>query len=307
MELSLGSLRTIRTVAERRSFTAAAAELGYTQSAVSRQVAAAERELGTKLFDRVRGGVRLTNTGSMVLRQVVIALNALDQAQQDIRPTIPSLRRLRLGAFSAAGSALLPRSIAALCSAHADLEVSTRQGTTPALVRGVRSGSLDGALIAERQPYRSPDQEAPPLVGHALLDIRLMLAASANGRFSGLRSVHYEEAAREAWIATPSGSDEPQLGVWPGLPGRPRVRHWARDWNTKLALVAENVGVTTIPAELFPSLPVGVALLGIDGVPDELRRVTLVHRHDADRQTVDALVNAFGSAAAALAAAVQPT
>jgi DNA-binding transcriptional LysR family regulator len=63
MDLSTGTLATIRVVAERGSFTAAAAALGYTQSAVSRQVAAAEREFGTTLFDRVRGGVRLTRTG----------------------------------------------------------------------------------------------------------------------------------------------------------------------------------------------------------------------------------------------------
>ena len=307
MELSVNSLRTIRTVAERRSFTAAAVELGYTQSAVSRQVASAERELGTRLFERVRGGVRLTNSGSVVLRQVVIALNALDQARQDVRPTPSAVRRLRLGAFSAAGAALLPRSIAALGSARPDLEVSTRQGTTPALVRAVRSGSLDGALITGRPPYRSPDQEAPPLVEHSLLETRLMLAACASGRFAGLRSVHHDDAAREAWIATPAGSDEPQLGVWPGLPGRPRVRHWARDWNTKLALVADNVGVTTIPAELFPTLPEGVELLGVDGVPDEVRRVTFVHRPDADQETIAALVDAFGGVAAGLAAAVRPT
>ncbi|RDI60601.1 helix-turn-helix domain-containing protein [Nocardia pseudobrasiliensis] len=52
MDLSLSALRTIRVVAECRNFTAAAAALDYTQSAVSRQIAAAERELGATLFER---------------------------------------------------------------------------------------------------------------------------------------------------------------------------------------------------------------------------------------------------------------
>jgi DNA-binding transcriptional LysR family regulator len=80
MDITLTTLRVIREVAERGSFTAAAVALGYTQSAISRQVAAAEHEVGVQLFDRVTGGVRLTVAGQVLLRQGVIALDALDEA-----------------------------------------------------------------------------------------------------------------------------------------------------------------------------------------------------------------------------------
>ena len=69
MEPSLTGLRILRAVADRGSFTAAARELGYTQSAVSRQVATLEREVGATLFERA-GGVRLTAEGLVLLRVV---------------------------------------------------------------------------------------------------------------------------------------------------------------------------------------------------------------------------------------------
>lgn len=300
MDLPIATLRTIRTVAERGSFTGAATALGYTQSAVSRQIAAAERELGATLFDRVQGGVRLTRAGSTVLRQVVVALDALDQAERELNRPAPSSRRIRVGAFSSAGVALLPRSLAILRQTSPDIEATTREGTTPSLVRALRAGTLDFAVLSARPPYRAADQDDPPVPQHVLFESRLALAVAANGRFAGLNPVPADAAAREAWIATASGADEPQLGVWPGLPGRPRVRHWARDWAVKLQLVAEGAGITTVPAEMFPTAPDGVELTRIEGVPEETRQVRLAHHWDTPEETVQDVVHAFRTATADL-------
>lgn len=62
-EWSPTTLRVLRAIAETGSFTAAAAAFGYTQSAVSRQVAVLERAAGARLFERGQGGVRLTTAG----------------------------------------------------------------------------------------------------------------------------------------------------------------------------------------------------------------------------------------------------
>jgi DNA-binding transcriptional LysR family regulator len=296
MDLPVGALRTIRMVAERRSFTAAAQALGYTQSAVSRQIAAAERELGAKLFDRVQGGVRLTRAGSTVLRHVVVALDALDQAERELNLPAAGARRVRVGAFAAAGVALLPRSLAILRRTSPDIEATTREGTTPSLVRALRAGTLDFAVLTARPPYRSPDQEDPPLPSHVLFESRLVLAVSAGGRFAGLDPVPADAVAREPWIATPSSADEPQLGVWPGLAGRPRVRHWARDWTTKLRLVAEGAGITTVPTGMFPTAPGGVEFTRIDGVPEETRQVLLAHHPDTPDRNVQDVLRAFREA-----------
>ncbi|MEU4746163.1 LysR family transcriptional regulator, partial [Actinosynnema sp. NPDC023658] len=78
MDVTVTGLRVLREVAERGTLTAAAAALGYTQSAVSRQIAALEHAVGAVLLERRRDGVRLTDAGHVVLRRAVTVLAELD-------------------------------------------------------------------------------------------------------------------------------------------------------------------------------------------------------------------------------------
>lgn len=298
MDITLTTLRVIREVAERGSFTAAAVALGYTQSAISRQVAAAEHEVGVQLFDRITGGVRLTAAGQVLLRQGVIALDALDEAQRELTGATVEVQRARLGVFAAAGSALLPRALSLLRRQHPEIEVTSREGSTPSLVRALRAGSIDLAILTSRAPHRSPDQEDPPLHVETLLDVRLALAVPVNGKFGGRVSVTASEIADEPWIASPSSIAEPLLGVWPGLPGRPQVRHTSRDWLTKLELVAAGAGITTVPGGLLPYVPEGVHITHLEGVAEEVRRVSIARlpgrRGDAIRAVADVLGKVAG-------------
>ena len=67
VDFSPTGLRVLREVAQSGSFSAAARALGYTQSAVSRQVAALEAVAGRRLFDRGRDGVTQTAAGARLL------------------------------------------------------------------------------------------------------------------------------------------------------------------------------------------------------------------------------------------------
>ena len=66
--LDLKRLRVLREVAARGSFSGAADALSYTQSAVSQQIAALEREAGTRLVERNPRGIRLTDAGEALVR-----------------------------------------------------------------------------------------------------------------------------------------------------------------------------------------------------------------------------------------------
>jgi DNA-binding transcriptional LysR family regulator len=138
------------------------------------------------------------------------------------------------------------------------------------------------------------------LVQHTVAEVALALAVPTASRHAGPAPVTSTSLEGARWIATRSSDDEPQLGVWPGLPGRPAVRHWTRDWAAKLALVAEGAGVTTVPAELLGPVPPGVTVTRIDGVPEEIRRVTLTHTRDLDLDAVAPLVRVLREAAANL-------
>jgi DNA-binding transcriptional LysR family regulator len=275
-ELATGDLRVLREVAERGSFTAAARALGYTQSAVSRRAAALEAAAGSRLFERGRDGVRLTPAGTRLLARAAVVLAELDAARRELAGLPMAGGPVRLGAFPSALAWLVPTALAAVASEHPDVEVRVREGTTPTLVRALRAGTIDLAILARTPPFRPLDAETPALRAETLVERELMLAVGAGHRFAGRDAVEVAELEGERWVASSSEGGESLLGAWPGLTGRPRIVCTVRDWMGKLALVAAGVGITTVPALLTPALPPGVRAVAVRGEPEERRRLALV-------------------------------
>ncbi|MFJ4185205.1 LysR family transcriptional regulator [Kitasatospora sp. NPDC089509] len=297
MDISSTGLRVLRQIAESGSFTAAAARLGYTQSAVSRQAAALERSAGAVLFERRPDGVRLTPAGLTLLRHARTILDCLTAAERDLTGTVPRTEPVRLGLFLSAGAAILPPALARLAATDPQITVTTIEGTTPTLVRALRAGSIDLAVLTSRPPHRPLDGESPPLHVETVTDTELVVAVPSTGAFAGRTAVHVDELLDARWIATPASNSGSLLGVWPGLPGRPHVVHRTRDWLTKLHLVAGGFGVTTVPSRLSPVLPVGVSLLRVEGAPPELRRVLVARLPGRPTPALTAVTRAITSAA----------
>jgi DNA-binding transcriptional LysR family regulator len=275
METSLNGLRVLRAVADRGSFTAAAAELGYTQSAVSRQVATLERAAGVTLFERHPGGVALTAAGLTMLRHAIVALDAIAAADRELKGLPPERGVVRLGMFPTAGALVVPRALAALRRLQPGVTVTTREATTPALIRALRARTIDLAIVSSRPPYGPPDDQFPQLECETLVETILMLAVPTASTLAGRDSVTLDELADQEWIASPSSAADPTMGVWPDLPGRPRISHTARDWLTKLQLVAAGCGITTAPSGFADLVPAGVRLVDVRDGPTERRRVLL--------------------------------
>src|SRR5829696_5159024 len=98
--LDVRRMRVLREVAARGSFSAAAEALSFTQSAVSQQIAALEREAGTKLVERSPRGVFPTEAGRALVAHTEAILARLDSAEEELA-AIAVLRggRLRLACF----------------------------------------------------------------------------------------------------------------------------------------------------------------------------------------------------------------
>src|SRR5918997_290430 len=110
---------TFREVARHRSFSRAAEALSLTQSAVSQQVAALERQLGTRLLDRRPGGLRLTSAGEQLLEHAGAIADRLTLADAQIAEEVAAERReLRIGAFPSALATIVPAAVAALPPRH---------------------------------------------------------------------------------------------------------------------------------------------------------------------------------------------
>lgn len=276
-EVSLAGLRVVREVAEYRTFSAAAASLGYTQSAVSRQVAAVERVAGTAVFERRRDGVRPTPAGRVILQHAATVLDEIDAADRELRGLPAQTGTVRLGAYPTAGAVLLPRALTILRRTHPGITVITRDGSTPALIRAIRAGTVELAVLASAPPFRAPDTETPALVVETLVERNLCVAMPSTHPLAANDSVEVEDLVGQRWIAGRTSGNEPQLGVWPGLEGRPEIAHIAVDWLTKLHLVAAGCGLTTVPADLAVAAPTGVRVVAVRGGPVERRRVTVAY------------------------------
>ncbi|MBK3568919.1 MULTISPECIES: LysR family transcriptional regulator [unclassified Streptomyces] len=296
-DVSLTALRVFRAVAEQGTFTAAAVSLGYTQSAVSRQIAAIERAAGAELLERRRDGVRLTPAGRIVMRRATVVLDEIDTTARELSGLPTEAATVRLGWLPSAGAALLPRVLVALRRSDPDLNVVSREGGTPALVRALRAGSLDLALLASAPPFRPPDTESPPLILRTLTERPLFLAVPAAHPLARAEFVDVADLRGQRWIAGSSSGEDRLMGVWPGLDERPEIAHTARDWLAKLQLVAAGCGLTTVSASLAPAVPPGVRVLPVRGGPQEQRRLLLARLPGAPTEAVTRVAAALRAAA----------
>lgn len=258
-------LRVFLAVAETESFTAAAGSLGYTQSAVSRQVAALEHEVGSPLFDRLPRGVRLTDAGHALLPRARVVLDQVDLARRDLADLRGlAAGRVRVGAFATAGAVLLPRAVAAFRTAHPGVALSLDEGLTARLLTRVAADELDVAVVTGPPGGPTADAEF-----HHLLDEVMLVALPRDHRLARRRRIRIAELAEDPWIA---GSHRPEatlLGPYVRDGFRPRIGFVASDWIAKQGLVAAGLGVTLVPALAAPALRPDLALVSLhkDDVP----------------------------------------
>src|SRR3954453_8384941 len=122
--LDVRRLRVLREVAACGSFSAAAESLSFTQSAVSQQGAALEREGATNLLKRGPRGVRLTEAGRALVTHTDAILARIEDAEQELA-AIAGLRggRVRIATFQSAGSTIVPRALGEFHRLYPDVEL----------------------------------------------------------------------------------------------------------------------------------------------------------------------------------------
>jgi len=154
--LDLRGLRALVAVADAGSFRAAAAQLGYTQSAVSHQIGELERALDATLFIRPggRGQVALTRAGEAAYRHARRALGELHALEASVRGSLGAERTIvRVALFQTAAAELLPAALQLLREEWPGIEVVlTEPGDNPRLVEDLVQGRVDLALTINQQP-----------------------------------------------------------------------------------------------------------------------------------------------------------
>jgi DNA-binding transcriptional LysR family regulator len=258
-------LRVFVEVARLGSFTAAAPALGYTQSAVSRQISTLEEEAGTALFDRLPRGVRLTEPGQRLLTHAQAVLDRLDAARRELADLRDlATGRLRVAAFATADAALVPQAIAAFQQRHPAVAVSLREGFTPELLQLLGAGDADVAVVSY------PDkQHLDGFDLRKICDDFMYVAFPRDHRLAGQRQVRLADLRDEEWIAGSSEPEDTLISSCLRTGFRPRIGFVARDWMAKQGFVAAGIGITLVPSLAADAVrrDVKLALVHPDDIP----------------------------------------
>lgn len=196
-------LRVFQAVVEAGSYSAAARTLGYTQPAISQQMRALERSVGTSLFRRVGRNLRLTEAGEVLLRHATQILQAMSSAQEQVA-TIKRLRsgRVRLCTFPSASPTVVAKAIASITSEHPGIRVELVETEPPNSLTALMRGECDLTLAFDYPGL--PDPAAPygdEVLAFPLLSDPVMAVLPGSHPFARRQSVHMTDLADERWIA----------------------------------------------------------------------------------------------------------
>ena len=260
-------LRTLRSIAEHGSFSRAAEQLGYTQSAVSQQIAALEHEVGLALLNRTVRPATLTDAGRLLTGHVDRVLEHLATADAQLE-ALRGLRagHLRVAAFGSAYATFLPPAIAQFHDRHPDLVLELVEAEPDASVPLLRTGEVDLAIVYR---FDDDDDDDGLEVAH-LLDDEHRAVVPARHVLASRNTVAIADLAQEAWIVPHAGG--PARGYRDGLERlcadagfAPRIAFETDDLQAVQTFVAAGLGIALMHDLTMPVRRQSIAVVPLAG------------------------------------------
>jgi len=278
--IDLAGIEALVAVERTGTVGAAAADLGYTPSAVSQQVKRLERTLGVPLLERVGRGVTLTAHGRRLVEDGGELLRSVERVAARARSAGASptpTGQVRVVAFSTAVRGLLAPLLPALADEAPGLDVVVTEYDPWDAVAQVAAGSADLGLV---HAWRGIGLQVPLHVRYQEIgeDVADLLVPAGH-RLASRESVGPGDLLDEPWAST---FEDSICYAWfvrmfGDQPRQPRIRYWASEFVSHVALVEAGAAVSLLPRLGRGALPDGVvAVPVVDPVP--LRTVGLVWR-----------------------------
>ncbi len=274
-------ISALLTAIDRGSLTAAASELGYTQSGLTRMMNALEDETGIKLLIRTKKGVRLSPAGTRLLsgmRRLSMAADDLEFQINQIRSETSS--KLRLGAYSSVARQWIPAMFEEFKKVCPNTEVTLSVGGILDIYESVREDKLDCAIVSYHEE-----------LCHGLRWIHLMddelLAVLPPDSETGRDSFPVKNFDGREFMMPSDGFD---LDVNPVLYGagkriEPRIRYTGLSDESIVSMVAHGLG-TSIMSELVMK-GIGEDVITARLEPSASRNLGIIKReHDQDDRNI---------------------
>ncbi|MFG2660667.1 LysR family transcriptional regulator [Streptomyces sp. NPDC048425] len=290
MTVNLSQLRAFLAVVDAGGFSAAAAELGLSQSAVSHAVASLERELTAPLLVRATP-VRTTALGERIVPHARTAVAAARSVEQLAADAAAKTGTVRLAATPTVCQGLVSGLLRHWGEDQPRVTVRVFEGDSAEIAAWLENGTADAAILIDPPPgpgiqlatdsYRAVLPLDHPLAGEPVVDIRDLeddpFLISPNGCEDRIRTIHRLAGLR----FTPT--------------------HRVRDLATLISMVQAGIGVTVLSEVSRPLIPPDLALLPLH--PQTSRRLVLTGPrirpwHPAVRTLADSALDHLAAAGA---------
>lgn len=287
--LELRHLTALAAVGRECSFSQAAEKLGYTQSAVSQQIARLEVIVGQKLVQRPGGAtpVSLTAAGEILLVHAESVVARLASASADLAAYASGTTGVvRIGCFQSVGVRILPRIIKRFSEARPDVRVELTEAEDDAeLLAMVENGTLDATFLV------FPLMDGP-FTAQRLLEDPYVVVVRADSELA-LQTTPVEPAQLDALPLISYAKMRPDHAIENRL-GRPelaeRIVFRSNDNGTILGLAAEGIGAAVISWLSVDPDRRGVRVLRLAGVAPRVVGIAW-HRDRYRNPAVDAFVH----------------
>jgi DNA-binding transcriptional LysR family regulator len=270
--LDVRRLRVLTEVARQGSLSAAAHSLGYTQPAVSRQIAVLEAEVGVQLLRRLPQGIALTDAGRLLVDRAEDVLVSLTRTEEELRAyTSLGGGRLRMATFASAAASVMPLALARFRKRHPAVELIVTVADPVDSLPQLRAGELDIALCnySEHDWHgrRGNEPAGLPLELIHLFDDPMFVALPAGHPLADAPVLDLRQLADEAWMI-PTTDTCPDADLFrdacEAVGVSPRIAFQYDNYGALLGFVAAGVGIAVIPDMIARSARSDVVLRTLD-------------------------------------------
>lgn len=279
-------------IIETGSFTKAAEELGYTQSAISQMVHSLEEELSTTLILRSRKGVTLTPDGEEYLPYIKVVYNSYRELMEKHKE-MQGLQKgiVRIGTFSSVSSNWLPGLMKDFKTKYPSVIFELHQGEYTSIAQWIKEGSVDFGFV-------NPDADAVSNLNTIPLQKDEMLAVlPSNHPLTVKKKISLEDLVNEPFILLDEGQLSEPLEYFKQKNLQPNIQYRAHDDYTIMSMIEKELGISILPKLVLSRFDYDIVTREIS--PPIVRTISLAFKNKkvlpiASRYFMDFIVEQYG-------------
>lgn len=276
-------------IIETGSFTKAAEELGYTQSAISQMVRSLEQELSTKLLLRSRKGVSLTPDGEELLpyiRNLHNSYRTLVEKRKEMQGLESGI--VRIGTFTSVSCHWLPKLMKNFKEHYPSVHFELHQGEYTSIAAWVKEGSVDFGFV-------NPDAVSD-LTTISLGQDEMLAILPYNHPLASREKVSLEELSKEPFILLNEGDLSEPLEFFKRSNIQPNIQYRVLDDYTIMSMIENGLGISILPKLVLSRTSYKIVTKEI--LPPVVRTIGIAYKNKktlpiASRYFIDFLVQQF--------------